>query len=144
MYTHVEITHDITLQEGIIGCIIAAAYANGHPSPEDYDRMIDVIAGRELFLDTDIMKLIRNQMALRYVLEDETFLKISCEKVADEWKLPVFSMACHLILDSRLSPKAMRFLRAIKNELQLENVKEIVEVMQWLHKDKHRITINNI
>lgn len=143
MYTQVSVTQDLALQEGIIGCIIAATYANGYSSPEDYDRIIEMVAGRELFLDIDVIKLLRNQMTFKYVLEEEMFLKVCCEKLTDEWKQPVFTMACHLILDGRVSSKAIRFLKVLQEELQLDNINKIMEVLEWLHKDKHQMRLHS-
>jgi hypothetical protein len=144
MYNQVEITHDTSLQEGIVGCIIAAAYVHGPLTLDDYDRIIEIIAGRELFLDNDIIRIISDQIALRYVLEEDDFLKTCCEKISDDWRRPVFTMVCHLILDERISAAAIRFLRTLKNELLLVDVSDIVEVLQGLHKNKHQLKLQNI
>ena len=135
MTTTLETTSATTLQEGIVGCIIAANFINGYPTPEAYDRILDAVAGRELFLDADIIKLIKSQTALWYVLEDE-FLQTSCEKVTEEWKQPVFAMVCHLLIDNGLTATAIEFLKALKSKLGLEQVTDIVAVLALLHKDR--------
>lgn len=135
MCTQSEVTETTILQEGILGCIIAATYANGYPSADAYDRILDAVAGRELFLDADIIKLIKSQTALRYVLEDG-FLKSCCEKISEEWKRPVFTMVCHLLIDCGLSTSSISFLKALKQDLGLQQVKEIIDVLTLLHKDR--------
>jgi hypothetical protein len=135
MTTSLEITSATTLQEGIVGCIIAANYINGYPSPDAYDRILDAVAGRELFLDADIIKLIKSQTALWYVLEDD-FLQSSCEKITEEWKRPVFTMVCHLLIDNGLTATAIEFLKALKAKLGIEDVRDLIEVLGLLHKDR--------
>lgn len=143
MRTHVEANAITTLQEGIIGCIIAATYANGYPSAEAYNRILDAVAGRDIFLDTDLIKLVKNQMALHYVLEEE-FLPTCCEKLTEEWKRPVFAMVCHLLMDGGLSADSIGFLKKLKQELALRDTADIVEVIGLLHKDRHPQALVNL
>lgn len=137
MDSQLETVSSIALQEGIIGCIVAAVYTNGHLLAEDYDRVLDVVAGRELFLETDILKLIKNQTALRYVLGEDDFLKSCCEKITDEWKRPVFTMVCHLLADGGFSLSSISFLKFLKQLLNIQEVKDIIEVLGLLHKDRN-------
>ena len=143
MSTQVKTISTTALQEGIIGCIIAATYAKGHPSAEAYNRILDAVAGRDLFLDADLIKLVKNQMALRYMLEDE-FLSASCEKITEEWKRPVFAIVCHLLMDDGLSTASINFLKDMKQCLALPNTKDIVEVISLLHKDRHPELLVNL
>jgi len=136
-------SHTAALQEGIIGCIVAATYANGYPSPEAYNRILDVIAGRALFLEADLIKLVKNQMALHYVLEDE-FLPACCEKITEEWKRPIFAIACHMLMDEGLSVASINFLRALKQSLDIEDTTNMVEVIGLLHKDRHPESLVNL
>src|SRR6476620_3510492 len=136
MNTQIEASPCLGLQEGIVGCIVGAIYSNGHPVAEDYDRMLDALAGRELFLETDILKLIKSQAGLRYILDEDDFLKSCCEKITEEWKRAVFTMVCHLLIDGGFSLASVSYLKALKKQLNLGNVKDIVEVLNELHKDR--------
>ena len=136
MCTQVKIASTMALQEGIIGCIIAATYAKGYPSAEAYNRLLDAVAGRDLFLDVDLIKLVKNQMALHYILAEE-FLPSCCEKITADWKRPVFAIACHLLMDDGLSTASINFLKNLKQCLALEDTADIVEVIGLLHKDRH-------
>lgn len=136
MNTQFDTVTYLALQEGIVGCIVGAVYSNGHLVAEDYDRMLDALAGREIFLETDILKLIKSQAGLRYILDEDDFLTSCCEKITEEWKRPVFAMVCHLLIDGGLSLSSASFLKALKQHLDLKEVKDIIGILSELHKDR--------
>ncbi len=135
MNIQLETTSTVALQEGIVGCLVAAIQVNDYPSLEAYDRIIDAVAGRELFLEADLTKLIKSQTTLHYILEDD-FLQSCCEKITEEWKRPVFAIIFHLLIDTGLSTSAIEFLKVLKQKLALQDVNDIVEVLSLLHKDR--------
>jgi hypothetical protein len=137
MNTQIDTSPCLVLQEGIAGCIVGAIYSNGQPVAEDYDRMLDALAGRELFLEADILKLIKSQAGLRYILDEDDFLKSCCEKITAKWKRAVFTMVCHLLIDGGFSISSISYLKALKQQLNLADVQDIVEVLSELHKDRN-------
>jgi hypothetical protein len=137
MNTYTEIITD-TLVDGFVGCVVAAAYIDGSPSPEDYDNMISALAGRSIFTNVDLLPVIKSQLALRYVLDEEEFVKSATEKVTPEWNKTVFAICCHLIMDKKVTPTADGFIKSLSSLLQLdpEKAKQIRSSLELLHKGK--------
>jgi len=137
MNTYTEIITD-TLVDGFVGCVVAAAYIDGSPSPEDYDNMISALAGRSIFTNVDLLPVIKSQLALRYVLDEEEFIKSATEKVTSEWNKTVFAICCHLIMDKKVTPTADAFIKSLSLLLQLDPVKakQIRSSLELLHKGK--------
>jgi hypothetical protein len=137
MNTSTQIITD-TLVDGFVGCVVAAAYIDGSPSPEDYDNMIYSLAGRSIFTDVDLLPVIKSQLALRYVLDEEEFVKSATEKVTPEWNKTVFAICCHLIMDKKVTPAADAFIKSLPSLLQLdpEKAKQIRSSLELLHKGK--------
>jgi hypothetical protein len=137
MNTYTEIITD-TLVDGFVGCVVAAAYIDGSPSPEDYDNMISALAGRSIFTNVDLLPVIKSQLALRYVLDEEEFVKSATEKVTPEWNKTVFAICCHLIMDKKVTPTADAFIKSLSSLLQLDPVKakQIRSSLELLHKGK--------
>jgi|GEM_PF-2329799 len=131
-------TTDTALAEGFIGCIVAATYLEGLPTPEDYDNMVSSIAGRDIFSQTDIFPAIKSQMTLRYVLEEEEFLIGSCQKITSEWKLTVFAICYDLIMEKQYPKQAPEFLKNLQRHLHIEDkdAQRIRSVIDHLHKGR--------
>jgi hypothetical protein len=126
------------LVDGFVGCVVAAAYIDGSPSPEDYDNMISSLAGRSIFTEVDLLPVIKSQLALRYVLDEEEFIKSCTEKVTPEWSKTIFAICCHLIMDRKVTPVADNFIKSLAHLLQLDplQAKQIRSSLELLHKGK--------
>jgi hypothetical protein len=137
MNTYTEIITD-TLVDGFVGCVVAAAYIDGSPSPEDYDNMISALAGRSIFTNVDLLPVIKSQLALRYVLDEEEFVKSATEKVTPEWNKTVFAICCHLIMDKKVTTAADAFIKSLSSLLQLDplKAKQIRSSLELLHKGR--------